>query len=241
MKIPGTFAEAVEWAKSRGVVLPAEFYGVIADEAKGKAFTVSGLAGLTQIQTAMDSLTVALETGETFEAWQKRIAPELDLTVPHLETVFRNFMQQAYNAGRWKQFEKNAANRPYLLFSAINDARTTAICRQRNGIIRRVDDSFWRRNSPQCHHNCRSVLIPLSESQARARSKDGDGLGQPNPTDPVTGGWGYKPMGEDLAAGLVTAIADASAKAPSSWLGTLLGFFAGGWASIVSWISKVFG
>lgn len=241
LAIPGTFAEAVEWAKARGVVLPAEFYGAIADEAKGKAFTVSGLAGLAQIQTAMDSLTTALEMGETFDSWQSRMADTLELSMPHMETVFRNFVQQAYNAGRWKQFEKNAGNRPYLMFSAINDSRTTEVCRQRNGIIRRVDDPFWRRNSPQCHHNCRSTLIALTESQAKARSKGDKGLNQDNPIDPVIGGWGYKPSGEDIAAGLVTAIADAAAKAPASWLGTLLGFFAGGWASIVGWISKIFG
>lgn len=242
MAVPGTFAEAVEWAKARGVVLPDEFYGQVSDEAKGKAFTASGLSALTQIQSTMDSLTAALESGETFADWQARASGELaGLPDGRLETIFRNFTQQAYNAGRWKQFENNKANRPYLMFSAIDDARTTAICRQRNGTIKPIGDPFWTRNSPQLHHRCRSMLISLSEAQAKARSKGGSGLNKPPPADPVVGGWGYKPSGDDMAAGLVAAIADAAKDAPPGWLSTLLGFFAGGWEAITRWISRMFG
>lgn len=151
--VPGTFEEAIAWAKSRGAVLPAEFYGALQEESRGKAFTVSGLAGLTQIQQTLDSLNTALQMGESFESWQERFGPEVDLPGPHLEVVFRNFMQTAYNAGRWAQFERNKAALPYVQFVAIDDGRTTPICRSLNRTIRPVGDAFWRGHSPPCHHN----------------------------------------------------------------------------------------
>ena len=155
LPLPGTFDEAISWAKARGVVLPDDFYNTVATDARGRAFTVSYLTSLAQIQVTLDSLTESLAQGETFEQWKERAGETVGtLTDAHMETVFRNFHQNAYNAGRWKQFEANKDSFPYLMFSAINDARTTDICRHRNGIIRRADDPFWQRNSPQMHHNC---------------------------------------------------------------------------------------
>lgn len=236
----GTFAEAIAWAKSRGVVLPDEFYGDLQDQAKAKAFTVSGLASLGQIQATLDSLTAALEAGEAFESWQAKAGDLLgSLPDGRMETIFRNFIQNAYNGGRWQQFERNKANRPYLMFSAINDNRTTEICRKRNGIIRPVDDPFWKRNSPACHHRCRSTLISLSERQAKDRSRDGEGTNKPEPTDKPADGWGHKPLGDDLAAGLAQAIADGAKAAPLSWLTAIIAFFTAGWSKLTGWLAKL--
>lgn len=231
---------AIAWAKSRNVVLPEEFYQDLQQSAKDKSFTVSGLAGLAQIQETFNSLNEALAAGETFADWQSRTDALLgSLPDGRTETIFRNFVQQAYNAGRWTQFERNKRNRPYLLFSAVNDARTTEICRHRNGIIRAVDDSFWKRNSPQLHHRCRSHLISLTAAQAEARSPGGTGLHQPNPTDRADDGWGYRPMGDDLAAGLAQAVADAVQSAPKSWFPSIVGFFSSIWNALTGWLSKL--
>jgi SPP1 gp7 family putative phage head morphogenesis protein len=156
MAVP-SFAEALAYAKARQVVLPQDFYDPANIDQHGQLMTVSHLAGLSQIQAVTDDLMKALENGETFDQWQQRVLSVED--VPGLppgrtETIFRNFMQTAYNGGRWAQFERNKATSPYLMYSAINDARTTDICRNRNGIIRPVDDAFWSTNSPPAHHNC---------------------------------------------------------------------------------------
>jgi SPP1 gp7 family putative phage head morphogenesis protein len=234
--VPGTFDEAIAWAKSRGVVLPAEFYGALQEESRGKAFTVSGLAGLTQIQQTLDSLNTALQMGESFESWQERFGPEVDLPGPHLEVVFRNFMQTAYNAGRWAQFERNKAALPYVQFVAIDDGRTTPICRSLNRTIRPVGDAFWRGHSPPCHHSCRSTLRAVSAAQAQRYG----GITQEAPTEPVPEGWGHKPTGQDAAAGLVQAIANKSHQLPRAWLSVLASFFVGGWSAIATWIGRVF-
>lgn len=236
---PVDFAEAIAWAKARGVVLPDTFYGALQENAKGGAFTVSGLAGLAQIQITLDSLTAALEAGDTFADWQATAEGLGGLPDGRTETIFRNFMQQAYNAGRWAQFDRNKDARPYLMYSAIMDARTTTICRNLNGVIRAVDDPFWRTHSPQNHHQCRSQLISLSESQARARSKNNTGLNKPDPTDIPEPGWGYKQTGDDVAAGLAEAIAQSANNAPSGWLQSIIGFFASGWGALISWLGRL--
>lgn len=239
--LPADFAEAIEWAKRRGVVLPDEFYAALEEHARGGSFTVSGLAGLDQIQAALDSLNQALESGETFEQWQARVGPLLGgLPDGRTETIFRNFMQQAYNAGRWKQFEQNKTALPYLMFSAVMDDRTTTVCRARNGIIRPVDDAFWATNSPQLHHRCRSVLIALSPAQANARSRNGNGLAKPEPPDRPEPGWGYRPSGEEVAAGLAAAIAAAAKNAPVGWLAAIIAFFTSGWRLLVEWLGRWF-
>lgn len=240
ISVPGTFDEAVKWAEARGVVLSEEFYNVLKEGARGRSFTVTGLAGLDQIQKTLDSLNESLKTGETFADWKKRFGPELDLPDARLETIFRNHMQNAYNAGRWRQFEDNKNNRPYLMFSAINDSRTTTICRSRNGIIRPVDDPFWNRNSPILHHRCRSTLISLTESQAIKRSPGTEGINKPKPSESVPDGWGYKPIGDDAATGLVKALADKTKGLPMNWLASLLKFFSGGWSALISLIRKLF-
>jgi SPP1 gp7 family putative phage head morphogenesis protein len=240
IKVPGTFDEAVKWAEARGVVLSEEFYNVLKEGARGRSFTVTGLAGLDQIQKTLDSLNESLKTGETFSDWKKRFGHELDLPDARLETIFRNHMQNAYNAGRWRQFEDNKNNRPYLMFSAINDSRTTPFCRAHNGIIRKVDDEFWNRASPPAHHRCRSTLLSLSESQAIKRSPANDGINKPNPSEPISDGWGYKPNGDDAAAGLVTSLSEKVKDLPMAWLTSLLKFFNGGWSALITWIRKIF-
>ncbi len=241
LPLPGTFEEAIAWAKARGVVLPDDFYNTVATDARGRAFTVSYLTSLAQIQAAMDSLTESLAQGETFEQWKARAGETVGtLTDAHMETVFRNFHQNAYNAGRWKQFEANKDAFPYLMFSAINDARTTDICRHRNGIIRRADDPFWNRNSPQMHHNCRSTLISLTESQAAKRSSGPTGINKPTPTDEPGTGWGYKPTSEEAARGLAEAVKSAAGAAPSGWFETIMGLFASGWSFLSRLLASIF-
>ena len=214
-------------------MLPEEFYGAVQAEARGKAFTVTGLAGLSQIQQTLDSLNTAIEMGESFESWQERFGAQLD--IPHAKTVFRNFMPTASTAGRWRQIYRDKVALPYLQFVAVDDGRTTEMCRKLNGAVRPVDDPFWRGRSPPCHHGCRSTLRAVSAQQAQRL-----GLDRPAPEARAAGGWGHKPSGEDAAAGLVQAIADQARLLPRSWLSAISAFFVGGWSAVASWIGRVF-
>lgn len=209
-----TFDEAIAAADARDVVLPEEYYGPLQAEARRIAFTVRGLASLDQLQTVLDQLTDLLNSGGTlrdFQAW----AEEQNFSLPRhrAETVFRNAIQNAYNAGHWRQFEQNMERRPYLMYDAINDSRTSPVCRAIDGVIRRADDPFWQGHSPQLHHRCRSALVSLTEAQASARSRpaaDGKPRGiniMPTPDmEPTDAGWGGRPD-RDRDAALQSVIA----------------------------------
>lgn len=44
---------------------------------------------------------------------------------------------------------------------SIVDARTTVICRRRDGLKLPIDDPYWRFNIPPLHHYCRSIIEPI--------------------------------------------------------------------------------
>lgn len=206
-----SFEEALTYAKKRKIVLPQDFYDSKNKDIRSQLMTVSNLNALAQIQQVTASLEQALKDGDTFENWKKRALqnPELAALPPdRLETIFRNYIQTAYNSGRFSQFQANKMAVPYLMYSAINDARTTDICRARNGIIRKVDDPFWNGNSPMMHHRCRSTLISLTASQAKSRSGKDTGLNQPESDIPAADGWGKLPNTENIRKSLFDRFTD---------------------------------
>jgi SPP1 gp7 family putative phage head morphogenesis protein len=231
MPVP-TPQQALEYARKRQVVLPIDFYDPANVDQHGNLMTVSNLAGLNQIQAVTDDLLKSLENGETFEQWQQRV---MNVTgVPGLppgrtETIFRNYMQTAYNGGRWLNFEQNKLAIPYLMFSAVGDDRTTDVCLNRSGMIRKVDDPFWLTSSPPCHHRCRSTLIPLTAGQAKNRSVGNTGLNQPNPADQPPTGWGYKPNTAGMKKSFKDQFKERLKKSPS-WIQKII-------KKIFDWIS----
>lgn len=190
------FDEAIAAAKARKVMLPEAFYAPLKIEKRQQAQTVSYLASLDQIQAVIDRLNQHVADGGTlkeFQAWAK--TQDFGLKPAHLETIFRNGVQTAYNAGHWRSFEETAEDRPYLMYDAINDSRTRPAHRKLDGIIRKIDDPFWNTHSPCMGHRCRCRLLSLNESQALARSRDGNGLNKVETPDMKADneGWGRKP------------------------------------------------
>jgi SPP1 gp7 family putative phage head morphogenesis protein len=195
------FEEAIASARARKVVLPEDYARLPADK-RAQAYTVGGLAALDQVQAVMDELTRQLEQGGSFGDFQRwaRTA-QLGLPPHTLETVYRNGIQQSYNAGHWRRFERDADTRPYLMYDAINDSRTRPAHRALDGVIRPVGDAFWGTHSPALGHRCRCRLVSLSREQAQARG----GVTQNPPAEGVAdAGWGRKPV--DGFAGLRSAI-----------------------------------
>jgi SPP1 gp7 family putative phage head morphogenesis protein len=188
--IPLDFLEAIAWAKQRGVELPADYYGERIGLARARAFTVSNMTVLDQIQQVFDSLNEALAKGQTFRDWKKTLPDEaLALPKARQELVFRNALQNAYGAGRWEQQTGNT-DRPYLMYDAINDSRTRPNHKALDGIIRPAADEFWKAHYPPNGHNCRCSVIALTPEQAKARG----GAHKPVPPEgSADKGWNYNP------------------------------------------------
>lgn len=183
------FARAIEEAARRRVELPAHYYGGAISAARAVSFTVGGLASLDQVGFVLDSLNKSLEEGGTFADWKKAVQ-DADLRLPahRLELIFRNHMQTAYNRGRCQNHNQHLDARPYLLYSAINDARTRPAHHAMDGFIAKHDDPIWQKWKPQNGHNCRCSVISLSEAQAVKM-----GISQAYPGAEPDPGWAYDP------------------------------------------------
>jgi len=204
------FDEAIAAASDRGVVLPEVYYGQLHGVARQLAFSIAGIVKLDQLHGVKASLDKSLASGLSFNEWKKQAAvADLSLPKHRLDNIFRTNLQGSYMAGKWEQIDRNKANRPYLMYDAINDTRTRPSHLAMDGTIRPVDDPWWSDHSPPNGYRCRCSVVTLSESQARDRSGPSEGInkvprlpdGQPAKPDK---GWNYSPR--DRSAGVDAAV-----------------------------------
>ncbi len=192
-----TYLEALDYAKSRKVVLPAEYYNELSAAQRSRATTIAGMASLDQIKAVIDLVHDALATGKTFKQFQDSVdrlfgKGKLGLPKGRLDNIFRTNIQVAYAQGRYQQQKRNADSRPYLLYSAVNDSRTRPSHAAKNGTILRRDHPWWLKNTPPCGYRCRCTVISLTEAQALKRGVSA------SPPDAVSDvGWDFHPSEYD--------------------------------------------
>lgn len=163
---PVTFLEALQYAQQRQIVLPDEFYSMDLNT-RQMASTVSFLAGIDQIETVMNAVNKALANGSTFADFKKEVVDSgITLSNAHLDNVFRTNIQSAYAHGKYQQHQRNKANRPYLMYSAINDSRVRPSHLALDRVVRPIDDSFWNTHYVPLGYRCRCTIIALTEKQA---------------------------------------------------------------------------
>lgn len=195
------FDVQIAQARAQGVKLSEVYYALTAEK-RAQAFTVSNLAKLDQVQRVADALAKAQAQGQTlgeFQRWAK--TQDWQLPKHHLETVYRNAAQTAYQAGHWRDFEENAKDRPYLMYDAINDSRVRPSHLALDGIIKPVGDVFWKTHACPNGHRCRCTLRSLTRAEAMQKG----GVTQSVPAEgQADEGWGHKPT--DGFKGLLNSI-----------------------------------
>jgi SPP1 gp7 family putative phage head morphogenesis protein len=170
------------------------------------SFSIATKAAISQLQGVKDSLDYAMKNGLSYDEWLATPAAwSLDLPDYRKENIFRTNLQGNYMRGKWEQFMENKANRPYLMYDAINDNRVRPSHLAMDGTIRAIDDQFWATSSPPNGYRCRCSLITLTSDQAKSRSGQGAGLnkipmvkgadGMFYPATPDKG-WSYNPYME---------------------------------------------
>jgi SPP1 gp7 family putative phage head morphogenesis protein len=186
--------EAIAWFRAR-IPLPKDEWQALQEQARRKAFTVAGVAGLDLLAEVWDSLSRALEEGAPYAEWAREVRGKLEVAWgrpdgQRLETIFRTNVQMAYSSGRWAQMEdpQVTQTRPYRMYDAILDSRTTRICQERNGTVLPADDPWWRSNWPPLHFNCRSGVRSLTQAEAERR-----GTTERPPSAPRPEGFGLAP------------------------------------------------
>lgn len=171
---PFQFEEAVEAFRARVPMTDDEF-DALEELAHQRAFTVAGVTKLDLLTELWQGIDRAVAEGITLAEFKESISRELaaswsGATPARLENIFRTNVQSAYGAGRVKQLRTPAVKRarPYWKFSAIEDARTSAICQPLGGTVLPADDPWWNSHQPPLHFQCRSTILPMTERQAVA-------------------------------------------------------------------------
>jgi len=189
-----TLSQAIQFARSRKVLLPAEYYSLDLTT-RQYASTVSYLAGLDQIESVLSSAYKVLESGGTFADFQKLVDESgIELSEAHLDNVFRTNIQNAYARGKWSHQQQNKDKRPYLEYMAINDSRVRPSHLALDGVIRHIDDPFWQKYYPSNGFRCRCSTTAITEKQAiRKGITSDDDLPDVQPDK----GWSFQPSNYD--------------------------------------------
>lgn len=182
------FDEAVDWFLKR-TVLPASAARALDARLRAEAFWVGGGLHLAQIQRVFDKIATAIEKGEPFDVFKKAVKDEL-ANPAHVETVFRNATQRAYNAGRFEQMRdpELAKLRPFWMFDAVLDSRVTPLCKSLDTSVVAANDGWWDSHWPPLHHRCRSSVRTLRKAEAERR-----GISERGPAVDPPEGWGQTP------------------------------------------------
>lgn len=201
------FQEAVDWFRAR-VPMTERTFGKLSNRAQKKGFTVAGVTDLNVVKAVWKAIDAAIEKGETFENFQKRVGPRLSRAwhgmegnpIARMETVFRNNVQAAYNAGRVRQLKDPDMLEalPFWRFVAILDSRTSTICRPLSDTVLQANAAWFRTRVPPLHHRCRSTIVGISR-----RAADRIGLTKKAPRQRGTGGFGL--IEEDYSPDLKAA------------------------------------
>lgn len=170
--------EAISWFRARVPITPAG-YQRLAAAARRRAFTVAGVTRLDLILDVWRAVDAAVAQGQPLEEFQKAVSEKLEaawggkvMNPGHrVETIYRTNLQGAYAAGRHQQQTDPdvVAARPYWMYDALLDSRTSSLCRSLHGTILRHDDPWWQTHYPPNHFNCRSGVRTLTEAGARRR------------------------------------------------------------------------
>ena len=120
---------------------------------------------LNTLRSHLLAATVGEATGVISRSeLESRIQNSLKVNRVRAEIIARNELTAAYNRGRVSAFRESALV-THARFLAINDRRTTDICRSRNGmLIPMADLGAIAVNTPPLHHRCRSLLSPVMPS-----------------------------------------------------------------------------
>ena len=119
-----------------------------------------------------DNMKKSLENGTTFKQWIKDCEEAINKAGLgkqgyYLENVYRTNMMTQYSIGNFKQQMEVVEEYPYWEYSAIEDNRTSNICRQLDGVVKRYDDSFWSAYYPPNHFHCRSTVISRNKEELK--------------------------------------------------------------------------
>lgn len=153
---------------------PAFDYAEVWREEHDLNFTVAKVMELDILADVQDSLTKAIEEGQSFRKWAKGVDATLDKsgwsalggdrTKPHrLRTIYDTNMRQARAVGQWQRVEKTTDSHPYLQYNLGPSERHRPEHEALEGTILRADDDFWDSWMPINGWSCKCYVTQVTE------------------------------------------------------------------------------
>lgn len=103
---------------------------------------------------------------------KKKIAEAWHSGRARTETIFRTETTRYFAKSQVAYFEDNSEIIGFL-FDSVRDTSRTGWCQSRHGLVYRPGSELLATNTPPCHWNCRSHLIPLvNDNENRKMLKD---------------------------------------------------------------------
>lgn len=177
--------EAIQYFESKGMKISFRWQDVWR-EAHARAFTVAGVTKQDLLADIKAATATAIAEGQSKTQFRQGLEDTLkrkgwwgkgDIVNPdtgevrkgergsasRLNLIYRQNMQSAYNAGRYKQQVESAAVAPYWRYMAVMDAKTRPSHAAMNGLVYRYDDPIWQTMYPPNGWHCRCRVDTLSE------------------------------------------------------------------------------
>ena len=177
--------DAVAYFESKGFKITWD-WKEMNQAAHAQAFTIAKMTNLSMLQDVHACLAKCLKEGKTEKWFVKQMEPYLrergwwgkkkmidprtgeERTVrlgspARLKLIYRQNMQTAYMAGRYKQMLANADARPWWQYLAVLDGKTRPSHKILSGRTFRYDDPFWSSHWPPNGFNCRCRVRALSD------------------------------------------------------------------------------
>lgn len=168
------FERAVAYFRQNRAVTKEE-WDALDEGARRRAVRIASISHRGVLNDVWQALEEDVRKGGDFRAFKTQIADKLrkkyggEVAIPaHLETIYRNETQRAFQFGHVTAALSPAvlSRRPFWQFKAIDDSRTTTICRECDGTIAEANGSWWQHHMPPLHHRCRSTFVTLTPEAA---------------------------------------------------------------------------
>lgn len=166
------FEEAIEHFRGK-LDLPTPYWDAIKGEAHAKAFTVAGAMKRDLLKDLRKTVDKVLAEGGTiadFRAGFDAAVAEHGWSYKgtrgwRTRIIYDTNLRTAHAAGKWKQFQRVKARRPWLQYQTAGDARVRAEHVAWDGLVLHIDDPWWNTHYPPNGWGCRCIVRSLSQRQ----------------------------------------------------------------------------
>lgn len=161
--------EAIRYLRSKANITTVHWDELLG-ETHAKAFTVAGATKLALLQDLRAAVQAALENGESIGQFRRRFD---QIVQEHgwdykgqrgwrTRVIYDTNLRAAHMAGKWEQFQRTKATRPYLQYLTAGDAHVRPEHEQWDKTILPIDDAFWQTHYPPNGFGCRCTVRSLS-------------------------------------------------------------------------------